>query len=176
MRNGFAVFVEAAIFLSWATLATTASAETPSAQSSDRLIVPGKRIGALYVRMPLAELSSIFCAPVEVLNGTGSSLYIFKDTRFDAFTVKDATKQVIDMTTFSPEYKTREGVGVGSSDTDVRAKHGNFSTVRKVPENGNTIYCYNSGMRIVTNKGVVTKVHIVEFSQLPRFYPNNRCN
>jgi hypothetical protein len=130
-------------------------ATAASAQSSDNLIVPGQRIGRITIGMPVAEVYAVLGAPTKTFKLESQTQYLYSDVNV---IIEDSTQQVGLAGAVSSKYKTREGVGIGSADIEVRAKLGNFSTVKQIP-NG-AAYCYQSAMFIVTRNGVVEQLAV----------------
>jgi hypothetical protein len=121
-----------------------------SAQSNDNLIVPGQRVGQIQLGMPVAQVYAILGAPSRTDKLEEETHYVYSDLNV---VIKDSTQRVDVVNETNSKYRTREGVGVGSQDIEVRAKMGNFSTVKQIP-NG-AVYCYRSGMILVTKNGIV---------------------
>ena len=132
--------------------------------SSDRTIVPGERVGPVFLDASLRELVQTFGEPVEsaasrVPGGRPALLYRYADP--DAS--PEGSLQVLvrehDQTVYSiriegmDSFRTPEGVRVGSSEALVRASYGKpQSTSTLTAVSGGTtvsrVYCYLIGLAV----------------------------
>lgn len=115
----------------------------------DNLIVPGERIGPVFLGMTDADLYKKFGNPSESkLTGTGFSAY-FYDT-FMVY-VGVSTHKVASITSPAGNnrhsgYATREGIKVGSSGLEVQAKLPPTTLTVDSPVAGYSRYNYRGGM------------------------------
>lgn len=132
--------------------------------SRDRTIVPGSRVGPVFLDASLRELVQAFGEPVEsavsrIPGGRPALLYRYADP--DAS--PEGSLQVLvrehDQTVYSiriegtESFQTREGVRVGSSEALVRASYGKpQSTSTLTAVSGGTavsrVYCYLAGLAV----------------------------
>lgn len=132
--------------------------------SRDRTIVPGERVGPVFLDASLRELVQAFGEPVEstvsrLPGGRPALVYRYADP--DA--APEGSLQVLvrehDQSVYSIRiegidgFQTREGVRVGSSEALVRASYGKpQSTSTVTPVSGGTavsrIYCYLTGLAV----------------------------
>ena len=132
--------------------------------SRDRTIVPGSRVGPVFLDASLRELVQAFGEPVEsavsrIPGGRPALLYRYADP--DA--APEGSLQVLvrehDQMVYSiriegtESFQTREGVRVGSSEALVRASYGKpQSTSTLTAVSGGTrvsrVYCYLKGLAV----------------------------
>ncbi|GEM_PF-5071778 len=101
-----------------------ASTMSASAQSTGNLIVPGKQIGKAFVGMTPAQLYQALGKPDKTVNGgeeAHETFYYYKDL---TVALDTKTQSVYQVNTASPKFRTKEGLGVGSQDLELRAKLG----------------------------------------------------
>jgi hypothetical protein len=133
-----------------------------NAQSDDRLIVPGQRIGNVSLGMSLAQLYAARGAPKKTLTiPSGDTQYVWDDV---LVWVNAGAQTVSSAAALSPVYKTAEGIGVGSSDLEVRAKLGAPDCA---PRRGSMLLYTNRQLTLGMEDGKVASVN------LPAFRP--RC-
>lgn len=116
-----AVLLTLALF---AGCASGAGAPVSTTATNDKLIVPFKRIGPIYLGMLIADARNVLGAPTsaEFSNARpGFGAYSWGN-HFRA-TVLDGRK-IESVGTSEPEFRTREGTGIGSTEVDLRAGHG----------------------------------------------------
>ena len=118
------------------------SAVAASAQS-DSLIVPGQRIGAVARGITAAELYKIMGNPQK-----SRAMEDFVVYEFELLQVITRADRVVGIHTSGPTYATREGLHVGSSVLEVRAK-------RRSPDLAGHYLCYNAGIAFHVNEAVV---------------------
>lgn len=102
----------------------------PTTPIFDKLIVPGERIGPIALGMPQADVLKILGTPPHTNVGEWASMYYYADL---AVWIKNDSNHVIMIQTSSPEYATADGIRVGMSEPEVKAKRGN-PTRRKEEE------------------------------------------
>lgn len=104
---------------------------------NDNLIVPGKRIGAVELGMPLASLINVKGAPLRTapIPNTTATTYTFRD----GLTV-GAEENVYWIITEDPDYRTDSGVGPGVEQIFARAAMGKPRCVETRAET--TMYDY----------------------------------
>jgi len=132
---------------------------------NDNLIVPGERIGPVFLGMTDAQLYKKFGNPSESRQaGTGFTAYFY--STFMVY-VGVSTHKVASITsptgnsTYSG-YATREGVKVGSSGLEVQAKLPGSSLTLDSPAVGYSKYNYPSGMVLSLDPtGTVYSVEII---------------
>jgi hypothetical protein len=128
----------------------------------DHLIVPGKRIGPVSIGMSAKQLLDALGAP--------KSTYRFTDASSNEFSngieavVDDATLQVwrVQVQLASPgasAYATAEGVGMGLTDLEIRARLGNPDSVETINELNSRRYCY-PGLAIETDQGKSARLSV----------------
>lgn len=115
----------------------------------DKLIVPGERVGPVFLGMSDADLYKKFGNPSESkLTGTGFSAYFY--STFMVY-VGVSTHKVASITspvgnTGYSGYATREGIKVGSSGLEVQAKLPPSTLTLDSPAPGYSRYNYRRGM------------------------------
>jgi hypothetical protein len=113
--------------------------------------VPGPGIGPISRGMTAAELYRILGNPIQI---RGSELYIFSAL---AVAITDSSDRVSGVGTGDKKYSTREGLRVGSSALEVRAKLGRPDIVNQEGD----LLCYNQGIWFtLDHAGIVEWVRI----------------
>jgi hypothetical protein len=151
-------------------LLAAACVSAPSARrvlsQDDSLIVPDRRIGEVYLRMPVEDLLRVMGAPVKTqpIADTTATTY-----SFDGIHVT-ADSRVYWIVVTSEQYRTAEGVGPGSEQIEVRAKHGKPKCAGT--RGDSTTYDYKGQYFTVDNTtGKVTMVGVSDdFNHCDRSY------
>lgn len=135
----------------------------------DSLIVPGTRIGPVAIGMTSKQVLQAKGTPSNsIFRYTDAAVYPYDQNKYSVV-VDDATQQVWRVTTFSDQYQTAEGVGVGSSELEMRANLGNpdSSTNWDKADPPTYLYCYDKGLGIYIFMGKISKISV--------FHPGNTC-
>jgi outer membrane protein assembly factor BamE (lipoprotein component of BamABCDE complex) len=125
--------------------ATSSSYSPAAAPTFDKLIVPGKRIGPIALGMPQPDVVKILGKPgpssvISAERGTHSIYHYLPDlTVF----IKSDSNRVYKISAVSPEYATADGIRVGMTEPEVRAKRGKPKDSFQHNEN-NVSYWYKS--------------------------------
>jgi len=147
-----------------------AKVEVPAAENllHDKTVIPGVRVGPVFLKMPLRKLIEVFGEPVSGTNsripgGRPALLYRYPDPGAAEGALLVLVREH-DQTVYSIEvgrsesFQTREGVRFGSSDALVRASFGKPQSVGETTvtgENGATavmrMYCYLNGLAVRLN-------------------------
>jgi hypothetical protein len=129
-----------------ASCASSSSSLTLSAQDhdalmaiNDTLIVPGKRIGPAFLGMTELELYKKLGDPTQTMNNGPYTLYYFPTVDV---VIQKATRKITQVTASKPEYHTTEGIKVGSSLLEMKAK-----LVFRNPEVPNNVDAANADYR-----------------------------
>ena len=147
-----------------------AKAEVPAAENllHDKTVIPGVRVGPVFLDMPLRKLIEVFGEPVSGTNsrmpgGRPALLYRYPDPGAAEgallVLVREHNQTVYSIEVGRSEsFQTREGVRFGSSDALVRASFGKPQSVGETTvtgENGATavmrMYCYLNGLAVRLN-------------------------
>ncbi len=147
-----------------------AKAETPAVENllRDKTVIPGVRVGPVFLDMPLRKLIEVFGEPVSgtdsrMPGGRPALLYRYPDPG-----AADGALLVLvrehDQTVYSIEveriesFQTREGVRFGSSEALVRASFGKPQSVGETTGTGKDgatavmrMYCYLNGLAVRLN-------------------------
>jgi hypothetical protein len=104
-------------------LSTLLAIQTLAAQTiRNTLIVPGQRIGPLYLGMSDAELLAAVGPPDQTVNWDKSAVsYIYENPKLWVVVVKK-TRRVGMINTSSSMFRTAEGIGVGSTQLELDVK------------------------------------------------------
>jgi len=147
-----------------------AKVEVPAAENllHDKTVIPGVRVGPVFLDMPLRKLIEVFGEPVSGANsrmpgGRPALLYRYPDPGAAEGALLVLVREH-DQTVYSIEvgrnesFQTREGVRFGSSDALVRASFGKPQSVGETTvtgQNGATavmrMYCYLNGLAVRLN-------------------------
>jgi len=122
---------------------------------NDNLIVPGQRIGPLFLGMTEAQLYKKLGDPVTILNNGEYTAYYYHG--LDVAVLK-STGKVTQVTAESPQYSTSDGIQVGSSLLDVKSK-----LPLEVPDNvdaANADYHPGNGLNIGVTNGRVRAIWV----------------
>ena len=123
----------------------------------DYLIVPGKRIGAVSVGMPVSQLYDVMGEPTQSLKGRGTARYVFEELEV---IVDDADGSVATVSTESADFATAEGLRVGLTDLAVKAKLAKLPGQLLIKEEGETSSYFTPGMIVVVSGGQVKSISI----------------
>lgn len=147
-----------------------AKAEAPAAENllHDKTVIPGVRVGPVFLDMPLRKMIEVFGEPVSGTNsrvpgGRPALLY-----RYPEPGAADGALLVLvrehDQTVYSIQveriesFRTREGVRFGSSEALVRASFGKPQSVGEMTATGQDgttaamrMYCYLNGLAVRLN-------------------------
>src|SRR5262245_7807256 len=152
--GGFEVRALIAVLLAGLALggcASTEQAELPQPPAQpvfDRVIVPGQRVGPVALGMQAAQLLQSLGAPVR-------SSHDFSDGSWNTFSngmavfVRDSDNRVSMINIESAEFATEHGVGVGSSEIEIRSRMGAPYQAAQRPLG--RVLCY-SGMHVILNQ------------------------
>lgn len=142
-------------------LAAAACASAPSAKrmlsQDDNLIVPERRVGEVYLRMPVADLLRVMGAPLRTqpIPDSTATTYSFEGMHVTA------DSRVYWIVATSEKYRTAEGVGPGSEQIEVRARHGKPDCAGT--RGDSTTYDYDGHYFTVDNiSGKVTMVGVAD--------------
>ena len=109
----------------------------------DQLIVPGARVGPIALGMSSASLFEIMGAPEESMRFKDSMSAVYSSSGVNAL-VLDATSQVFSISATDRRYSTAQGIQIGSTELEIRAKMGVPSSDTRL---GNTHeMCYETGI------------------------------
>ena len=137
----FLVWIFLIIFLSACTsgpsLQEMKAADPPK---DDNLIVPGWRVGKVYLGMTSTELLAAMGEPSSTKPGEESNWFSWKNAELDVSLDKKAD-QVVKIALNDERYKTAEGVRVGLSELSVGAKLG-----QPQASSSDGVYCYKRGI------------------------------
>jgi len=124
--------------------ATRSSYSPAAAPIFDKLIVPGKRIGPIALGMPQADVLNILGKPPKsIIHTDGHSSYFYADL----LVFISNNSRVYRVNTTAPEYSTADGIRVGMTEPEVRAKRGKPKRVFNLGDNAVT-YWYESKLEI----------------------------
>lgn len=118
--------------------------------ATDKLIVPGRGIGPAALGISPEQAMSALGKPSAKYHVTDGYLYSFGD--LDLFTSEDG--RVIRVETDSADYRTREGLGVGSKETEITAKLGKPALAEDVKARNDNILM-TTGRRLCYEPGLV---------------------
>lgn len=124
---------------------------------NDRLIVPGERIGPIFLGMTEEQLYKKMGDPSEthqgtgVLNGVAIITYRWGDL---VAIVQPSAHRVVQVMVDGTRYSTMEGVAVGTSVLEMRAKLGRPAWEPDSPDGSLYGYVFDSGgLRVWVRKG-----------------------
>jgi hypothetical protein len=147
-----------------------AKIEAPAAENllHDKTVIPGVRVGPVFLDMPLRKLIEVFGEPVSGTNsrvpgGRSALLYRYPDPGAVDGAILVLVREH-DQTVYSIEvdriesFQTREGVRFGSSEALVRAsfsKPQSLGEISVTGQDGTTaimrVYCYLNGLAVRLN-------------------------
>jgi len=148
----------------------TAKVEVPAAETflHDKTVIPGLRVGPVFLDMPLRKLIDVFGEPVSgtssrMPGGRPALLYRYPEPGAEDGAILVLVREH-DQTIYSIQveriesFQTREGVRLGSSEALVRASFGkpqSVGEVRATGQDGATevmrMYCYLIGLAVRLN-------------------------
>ena len=147
-----------------------AKVEAPAPENllHDKTVIPGVRVGPVFLDMPLRKMIGVFGEPVSGTNsrmpgGRPALLYRYPDPGAADGAILVLVREH-DQTVYSIEverieiFQTREGVRFGSSEALVRASFGKPQSVGEMTVTGQDgatavmrMYCYLNGLAIRLN-------------------------
>ncbi len=134
----------------------------------DKTVIPGVRVGPVFLDMPLREMIEVFGEPVSSTNshlpgGRPALLYSYPDPGAADGSILILVREH-DQTVYSigvdrvESFQTREGVRFGSSEALVRASFGKPQSVGQMTATGDggatalmRMYCYLNGLTVRLN-------------------------
>jgi hypothetical protein len=96
----------------------------PAEISFDTLVVPGERIGPVYVGMTGSQLLKSAGEPMSAVRPCKDCPTATRFLNGIRASIREADMRVIQVTTGDGRYKTKEGLGPGSSELAVRSAYG----------------------------------------------------
>lgn len=131
------------------------AAAARSKGQDDNLILPGKRVGEIYLRMPVADLLALMGAPesTRTFPDSDAAVYQFRGLQVTA------DDRVYWIVASGNGYQTEEGIGPGSEQIEVRSRLGKPKCA--VTRGPDTIYDYG-GLYLVMDSasGLVSHVGV----------------
>jgi hypothetical protein len=147
-----------------------AKVEAPAAENllHDKTVIPGVRVGPMFLDMPLRKMIEVFGEPVSGTNsrmpgGRPALLYRYPDPGAADGAILVLVREH-DQTVYSirvdriESFQTREGVRFGSSEALVRASFGKPQSVGQMDATGEggatalmRMYCYLNGLAVRLN-------------------------
>jgi len=130
---------------------------------NDSLIVPGDRVGRVFLGMTEEQLYERMGNPSNthllILNGVQVNVYQWDDLEVS---VQPSNRQVVDIRVDGPRYATREGVSVGSYELEMKAKLGEaaWGPVPAYRDRNVFKYWFNSGLRVDVEEGKVVQMGV----------------
>jgi hypothetical protein len=155
-----------------ASTSPTSSTSSPPAPATaihepmeDHLIVPGQRIGPIYLGMTRSQLLQELGVPKETHMSSKDSKQLTNYTYEVGLTVTvdDSGGTVCGLNTTSSAYMTKEGVGDGASDLEAKVKLGSPTTTKQGWDGyaGRTKLEYlGIGMSLIEERGTVSRIEI----------------
>ncbi len=124
--------------------------EPPTAAPRDEMVVPGGRIGPIALGMSAATLFNTLGTPDESNRFKDAQAIHYKSVGLRT-TVLDSYQQVINVHTDEPRYATAEGIRVGASELEVRAKLGPPVSTSTFGEGElfRQMMCYGTGLQLI---------------------------
>lgn len=147
-----------------------AKVEAPAVENllQDKTVIPGVRVGPVFLDTPLRKMIEVFGEPVSGTNsrmpgGRPALLYRYPDPGATDGAILVLVREY-DQTVYSVQveriesYQTREGVRFGSSEALVRASFGKPQSVGETTVTGQDgsaavmrMYCYLNGLAVSLN-------------------------
>lgn len=140
--------------------------------SDDRLIVPGKQVGEIYINADIEKVYDRLGKPDRANAAAGKVAAVWFGVNNSAgslavFSARDMGNSEISriklIRTSSPEFKTREGISVATDTGRIRRTFPDIKSIEIFQENGQkyTIYDSRAGIAFETNtKGLCSAVII----------------
>ena len=123
---------------------------------NDNLIVPGERIGPLFLGMTEAQLYKKLGDADTIMNNGQYTIYNYHGL---GVSVMKSTSKIIQVTAESSQYSTSDGIHVGSSLLEVKSK----LTLAETPNNvdsANADYYPGNGLNIGVTNGRVRAIWV----------------
>jgi hypothetical protein len=151
--------------------ALEAKGEMAAKAKQDMQIVPGQRIGRITVGMAHGQLRQILGEPSET-NNIGSWWRNYSWSTGLRVSIKMSLDTVDSVQVSGPakQYRTAEGLAVGSSESEIRSRLGVPDRSGRIKYEGGNLYCYRSGLRFITRDGQVTFIEVFRPSGFDETY------
>ena len=127
----------------------------PPTPIRDNQIVPGHRVGPVALGMELGALYAAMGSPQETVVGDLASIY--KYPGMDIW-VAHSENKVTSITVTRADYSTDQGVRVGASELEVRAKYGRPA---KFNNDNQASSCYRQGIGFYFHNGTISAIALV---------------
>jgi len=126
-------------------------------QTGDNLIVPGQRVGPVFIGMSASELYRAMGEPDSTHNDGTWVEYQYKD--LGTLVRNDQKVWTVWVQPNSPRYGTAEGTRIGAPDLPIRARQPPDYVCRG-PDPRSTNFCYSSGLFVRVRNGAVEYISI----------------
>lgn len=126
--------------------------------TNDHLIVPGARVGPVTLGLSTTKLEEVLGRATLRPQGEGT-VYLYPDRGLVVYCQDD---RVFSVTTRSPEYQTRAGVGVGSDVNDVLRGLSKDYEMEGSPTSRYVLHNWSQGWHIEVEKDRATYVQITQ--------------
>jgi hypothetical protein len=127
---------------------------------NDNLIVPGERVGPVFLGMTEGSLYQKMGNPnhSDMMDRGATKYYQWRDIRVE---VKESDHKVFNIEVTGSSYRTAEGISTGSSDLEVKSKLGqpHWEVPFNTPQSTSKL-CFNSGITILVKSGRVTSIFL----------------
>lgn len=142
--------------------AIEAKIEKSSGSKKDTQIVAGQSIGGLAIGMPTEKLRPLLGEPSKSENvGPWWQHLWWKQSGLKA-TIKMSLNKVDAVQISGPanQYKTSEGIAIGSPENTVQPKLGDADRMGKQKSDGKSVYCYRNGIKVTATDGKVSAIEV----------------
>lgn len=142
--------------------AIEAKIEKSAGSKKDTQIVAGQSIGGLTIGMLSEKLRPLLGEPSKSENvGPWWQHLWWKQTGLMT-TIKVSLNKVDAVQVSGPanQYKTSEGIAIGSPENTVQPKLGDADRTGKQMRDGKSVYCYRSGLKVTATEGKVSAIEV----------------
>lgn len=142
--------------------AIEAKIEKSAGAKKDTQIVAGQGVGGLTIGMPTEKLRPLLGEPSKSENvGPWWQHLWWKQTGLMT-TIKMSLNKVDAVQVSGPanQYKTSEGIALGSPENTVQPKLGDADRTGKQKSDGKSVYCYRSGLKVTATEGKVSAIEV----------------
>ncbi len=142
--------------------AIEAKIEKSAGSKKDTQIIAGQSIGGLTIGMLSEKLRPLLGEPSKSENvGPWWQHLWWKQTGLMT-TIKMSLNKLDAVQISGPatQYKTSEGIAVGTSENTIQPKLGDADRSGKQKSDGKKVYCYRSGLKITATEGKVSAIEV----------------
>ena len=156
--------------------AIEAKIEKSSGSKKDTQIVAGQSIGALLIGMPAEKLRPVLGEPskTENVGPWWQSLWWKQAGMMTSIKMSLNKVDSVQITDPANQYKTSEGIALGSPENTIQPKLGDADRSGKLKAGGKSVYCYRTGLKVTAAEGKVWAIEVFRPNGFDETYCESR--